>query len=153
MERSFQELTEQLRCEVDTLGYPKAALLGFSLAVCAYNLLAVLKGALAAARGAEEVERELSAHAVAQEVSQDSSGLDVAVPAAWWQRFARMTAAELAAWLKGVAGRLAWRAYRKAGRPAKKAATAPKSGAPPRKGSRRRTHVSTARLLQERQKK
>jgi hypothetical protein len=146
IERGFQELTEHLRCEADTLGYPKAALLGFSLAVCAYNLFAVQKGALAAAHGRAKVEEELSGHALAQDVSQGSSGLGIALPAAFWERFARMTGAELAGWLKAVAGRVRWERYRKC----KRGPDRP----PPekKKGSRRRTHVSTARVLNNGQK-
>jgi len=151
IEHSFQELTEQLRCEVDTLGYPKAALFGFSLAVCAYNLLAILKGALAAVHGQAKVEQELSTYAMAQEVSQDSSGLAIALPPTFWQRFAAMNAGELAGWLKALAGRLRWQGYRKARRSPRKAQTAQASETPRKKGSRRRTHVSTARLLLERQ--
>lgn len=146
IERGFQELTEHLRCEVDTLGYPRAALLGFSLAVCAYNLLAVQKGALAAAHGRAKVEDELSGHALAQDVSQDGSGLAIALPASFWERFARMTGAELAGWLKAVAGRVRWERYRKSKRGPDKPPPAKK------KGSRRRTHVSTARVLNNGQK-
>lgn len=147
IENAFQEMTEQLRCEVDTLGYPRAALFGFSLAACAYDLLAVLKGALAAARGREEVEEGLSTYALAQEISQDGSGLSVALPAGFWERFARMSPAELAGWLVGVARRVRWERYRKARRSAKKVPTA--DTPPKKKGSRRRTHVSTARALNE----
>jgi Transposase DDE domain len=152
IENAFQEMTEQLRCEVDTLGYPKAALLCFSLAVCAYNLLAILKGALAAVHGQEEVEKELSTYALAQEISQDSSGLTVALGEDYWGRFAAMTATALAGWLEGLARRVRWPAYRKAKRSATKA-RAPALGDPPKKkGGRRRTHVSTARVLHDQHK-
>jgi hypothetical protein len=46
IEGRFLERTTRRRCEVDTLGYPKAALLGFALAVCACNVLRVVSGAL-----------------------------------------------------------------------------------------------------------
>jgi len=151
LEHSFQELTEQLRCEVDTLGYPPAALFGFCLAVCAYNLLAVLKGAVAAVHGQAPVEAQLSTHALAQEITQDMPGLLIALPAAFWQRFAQMPAGELAAWLVEVAQRVPWLKYHKAKRSPKKAG--PPAAPPKKKGGRRRPHVSTARLLQERQKK
>jgi len=61
IETSFQELTDLLRCEVDTLAYPRAALFGFALALVAFNLMAVLKGALASVQGQAVVEQELSA--------------------------------------------------------------------------------------------
>lgn len=152
IEHSFQEMTEQLRCEVNTLGYPKAALFGFSRAVGAYNLLVVLQGALATAHTQQKVEEQLSTDAMAQEISQDSSGLNIALPEEYWQRFARMSTAAMAAWLKDMAQRLPWPSYQKAKRATKK--QVPKNTEDQKKkGSRRRTHVSTARLLQERQKK
>ena len=46
IEEAFQTLTEVLRCEVETLGYPKAALFAFATAVLAYNTYAVVKAAL-----------------------------------------------------------------------------------------------------------
>ena len=152
IERSFQELTDNLRCEVDTLGYPQAALLGFCLAVCAYNLLVVLKGTLAAVHGQAEVEQKLSSYELAEEIRQDGPGLDKALPASFWGgRFGRLSSAELAAWLLEVARQLPWRRYHKARRSPPPAGQKPQ--APKKKGGRRRPHVSTARLLQERQKK
>jgi hypothetical protein len=50
----FQALTETLTCEVNTLGYPKAALFGFCLALLAYNAVAVLKAAVRAVHGREQ---------------------------------------------------------------------------------------------------
>ena len=38
----FQELTETLTCEIKTLGYPKAAVFAFCLALVAYNGISVL---------------------------------------------------------------------------------------------------------------
>ena len=45
IETAFQELTENLRCEISTLGHPKAALFAFALAVTAYNILVVTRTA------------------------------------------------------------------------------------------------------------
>jgi hypothetical protein len=145
IETSFQELTDQLRCEVNTLAYPQAALLGFALAVVAYNLLAVLRGALASVHGQSKVEAELSTHAVAEEIARDSSGLRIALPAACWQRFARMSSAEMAAWLQQAARGVRWGRYRKSKRGPKKPVQV--------KRTRRGAHRSTARLLQNRQKR
>jgi hypothetical protein len=147
IEHSFQELTEYLRCEVNTLGYPKAALFGFCLAVCAYNVLAVLKGALAAVYGQAKVEAELSSGTMAQEISQDTSGLLIALPTTFWKRFARMSSVELAAWLKQTAARVSWQSHQKSKRSPRKKNQPPP---PKRKGGRRRSHVSTARMLDNR---
>ena len=145
LETSFQELTVLLRCEVNTLAYPRAALFGFALAVTAYNVLAMLQAALAAVAGPDTVEGELSAEAVAEEVSSTKRGMEIALPAEAWERFARMSAAELAAWLQAVAGRVDWSRYRKSKRGPKKRV--------PVKRTRRGAHYATARLLAERTKR
>ncbi|MDY3555212.1 transposase [Gemmata sp. JC717] len=51
VEGAFHELAVARRCEVNTLGYPKAAVFGFAVAVAAYNVLAVLKAAMRTAHG------------------------------------------------------------------------------------------------------
>ena len=48
LETAFQKLTEVLRCEVETLGYPKAALFAFSVALTSYNVVATVEAALRA---------------------------------------------------------------------------------------------------------
>lgn len=48
LETAFQELTVDLACEVSTLGYPKAALFAFAVAVSCYNAFNVTKAALRA---------------------------------------------------------------------------------------------------------
>ncbi|MDY3561858.1 hypothetical protein R5W23_003286 [Gemmata sp. JC673] len=55
IEGAFHELTVARRCEVNTLGYPKAALFGFAVAVVGYNVLAALKAAMRAVHGADVV--------------------------------------------------------------------------------------------------
>ena len=48
LETAFQELTVDLACEVSTLGYLKAALFAFAVAVSCYNAFSVTKAALRA---------------------------------------------------------------------------------------------------------
>ena len=60
IETMFQQLTETLTCEVNALGYPKAALFGFCLALMAYNAVAVMKAALRAVDGQEKVHQAIS---------------------------------------------------------------------------------------------
>ena len=57
IERAFQELAEHLNAEINTLGYPPAALFAFCLALVAYNLLAVVKAALRCIHGVEKIEK------------------------------------------------------------------------------------------------
>lgn len=144
IESAFQELTEGLRCEVDTLGYPRAALLGFALAVVAYNLLVVNRAALASGLG-EEVggEAAISSYHLATEVAAVDPGLAIAVPESAWRPLLEMTAAEFAGWLHGVARVLDWRPYRKNPRGPKKPVAITRT--------RRGAHRSTARELSKSQ--
>lgn len=142
IEGAFHELTMALRCEVDTLGYPKAALFAFAVAVAAYDVLAVLKAALRAEHGEEKVEKEVSGYYVALEWSLVYPGMMIALPAEQWEVFGPMPVVQLAAYLR------AWAAAVDLGKVRK---------APPRKPTKRETprikdrspHLSTARLLEE----
>jgi hypothetical protein len=144
IESAFQELTESLRCEIDTLGYPKAALFGFALAVVAYNLLVTTRAALASGLG-EEVGgvESLSSYHMAVQVAAVDEGMSIAVPPSAWQRFVAMSAAEFAAWLDAVAQEIDWRRYRKRPRGPKKPVVV--------KRTSRGAHRSTARELDKSQ--
>ena len=140
IETAFQELTEGLRCEINTLGYPRAALFGFALAVAAYNVLVFVRQALACGADGPAID-EVSSYHLGNEVAGVSEGLAIAVPAEAWQRFAALSAADFAAWARGVAGGIDWRAYRKSPRGPKKPVAV--------KRTRRGAHRSTARVLKE----
>jgi hypothetical protein len=139
IETAFQELTESLRCEIHTLGYPKAALFGFALAVTAYNLLVLVRQALTIGPRGPAAD-SLSSYHLANEVAAVSEGLAIAVPAEAWQRFARMSACAFAAWLRGVVRGIDGRKYRKSPRGPKKPA--------PVQRTQRGAHRSTARVLE-----
>jgi hypothetical protein len=140
IEGVFHELTMTWNCELNTLGYPRAALFGFSVAVVAYDLLAVLKAALGAVHGREKVEQEVSGYYIAQEWSGVYAGMLVALPPPEWKRFATVSSGEMAVYLREWAGRVNLKKLRKS---------------PPRKPTQqksprindRKVHVSTARLL------
>ena len=51
----FQQLEAHLHSEVNTLGYPAAALFAFCVALVAYNVLAVVKGALRGLHGEQTI--------------------------------------------------------------------------------------------------
>jgi Transposase DDE domain len=140
IETAFQELTESLCCEINTLGYPKAALFGFALALTAYNLLVFLRQALAAGPAGPAAE-EISSYHLANEVAAVSEGLAIAIPAESWQRFAAMSAGAFAEWIRGVVGGINWQRYRKSRRGPKKPVAV--------KRTRRGAHRSTARVLED----
>lgn len=144
IETAFQELTVNLRCEINTLGYPKAALFAFALAVTAYNLLIVIRAALASGQGDEKVREEVSSYYLAAEVASVTEGMVIAVSAEAWEQFARMTPKQLAGWMHWVAKGINWRRYRKSRRGPKKPTEI--------KRTRRGAHRSTARLLQKHKK-
>lgn len=141
IETAFQELTESLRCEVNTLGYPKAALFAFALAVTAYNVLVLVRQALDSEWSRKQQKIELSSYHLATEVATVSDGLAIAVAAETWERFAAMSATRFAQWLLSVAKGVDRRRYRKNPRGPKKPTQI--------KRTSRGAHRSTARELQK----
>jgi hypothetical protein len=142
IEGAFHELTVALNCELNTLGYPKAALFGFCVAVVAYNVLAVVKAAMRVVHGEEKVQKEVSGYYMALEWAAVYSGMMIALPAEQWKVFAQMSARELASYLHQWAGKINMEKIKKA---------------PPRKPTKEKSkpikdaspHLSTARLLEE----
>ncbi len=80
VETLFQEMTENLTCEVKTLGYPRAAIFAFCLAVMAWNGMSVIHAALRSVHGEEMVEENLSGYYLALEISQVYHGMMIAIP-------------------------------------------------------------------------
>jgi IS4 transposase len=144
IEGAFQHLTEDLQCEINTLGYPKSALFGFCVALLAYNAVAVVKGAVRAVWGADFVDEELSMYYLTLEVAQVSTGMMIAIGSQPWHVFRTMTTDEFVATLVELAGRMDTRKYTKHKRGPKKKPSTKISG-------KRNHHLSTARLLAQRQ--
>jgi DDE family transposase len=140
IETAFHHLTVDLACEVDTLGYPKAALFGFCVALLAYNVVALVKGVLRAAHGAEYVKEQLSMYYLTLEVAQVATGMEIAVEAEAWEVFRHMSTAEFTTILVTIAQRLDTKKYTKHPR-------GPKKSPPHKLSGKRQTHVSTARIL------
>lgn len=135
----FHELTMVLRCEVDTLGYPKAALFLFSVALLLENTLAMLTGSLRAVHGDEAVA-ELSGDALAYELQTTYEGMMVAIPPEHWRPFATMSLSEFVKHLKSLARHVDVIRYRKHRR-------GPKKPAPARGQYHNGGHTSTAKIL------
>src|SRR5512147_1337407 len=107
VENVFPTLTEALRCEIDTLAYPKAALFGFCTALVAYNVLAVIRAALRSEHGRVEVEAKTSNYHMVQEVATTYSGMMIAIPPGEWEVFQGLTVVEMAEFLQAAA-ELVW---------------------------------------------
>ena len=143
LETAFQHLEAYFHSEINTLGYPKAALFGFCLALVAYNMLAVVMAALRSVHGAETIDQELSLYYVANDIAQTYHGMMIAIPEDEWRVFSRMRPAAMVATLKELAQKVCLKAYRKSPR-------GPKKPRPKHKGTTKASHVSTAKLLRER---
>jgi IS4 transposase len=142
LENVFQTLTEALRCEIDTLAYPKAALFGFCTALVAYNAVAAVRGALRAAHGAEQVEGKVSNYHVVGEVARTYEGMMIALPPQEWAIFRTVSVVEFAEFLQAAA-ELAWLAkYPLSHR-------GPKKPRPEQASGKGNPHVATARLLDQ----
>ncbi|MBM4091083.1 MAG: transposase [Planctomycetes bacterium] len=140
IETMFQELTETLTCEIKTLGYPKAAIFAFCLALVAYNGISVIKAALRSVHGTDTVEEQVSGFYLSLEISQTYTGMMIAIPAKHWTVFRDMTVAQLAKVLKDLARRVDLSKYQKHPR-------GPKLPRPERVRTGRSNHVSTARII------
>jgi hypothetical protein len=139
IEGHYQALTDLLHCEVPTLGYPRAALFAFSMSAVAGNALAVLRGNLRVAHGAE-VAAEVSDFALVDEVAEVYPGMMVAVPPARWPIVAGRGAAEVAGLLNELAEHVpVHRMFR--------CRRGPKKPRPRRSSGKRIHHVSNKKLL------
>jgi len=140
IETAFQQLTDDLRCEIDTLGYPKAALLGFCVACVAFNAVSVVKAAAHVALGKTYMEEELSMYYLTLEVAEMTPGMMVAIREDKWKVFRTMSNKAFVATLVDLAKRLDPRKYSKHKR-------GPKRPQPKKIKGNRDHHVSTARIL------
>ena len=140
IETAFQHLTVELACEVDPLGYPKAALFGFCVALVAYHVVALVKGALRAVHGAAYVEEQLSMYYLTLEVAPVATGMEIALGTEAWEIFRQMSTTEFATTLVAIAQRLDTKKYTNHKR-------GPKKPPPNKLSGKHQTHVSTARIL------
>jgi IS4 transposase len=144
IEGLFQRLESCLKSEVRTLGYPCAALLAFSTAVLAYNVLAAIQAAVEAAHDLPAAGIELSSYFVAGDVKAYYAGMLVAVEPATWATFESQSPAQLSSTLRHIAAYVDPRTLRKHPRKPKPKV---KKGYAPRASVQR--HVATARVLVE----
>jgi hypothetical protein len=143
IETAFFEITTTLTCEVNTLGYPKAALFAFCLALLAYNAVSVIKAALRSEHGEEKINREVSAYYLALEIQQTYDGMMVAIPAEHWLIFRKLPVTKFAKLLRSIAAEVKLSKYKKHPR-------GPKKKPPPKTPYQNGSHVATAKILAQR---
>ena len=143
VEALFGRLTTVLKCEVNTLGYPPAALFGFCVALASSNVYAGVKGALRSAHG-EAVAEGVSDYHLALEVSSVCRGLTIAVPGETWLEIGGWSVERMSQWLLSLAKRTKLSRYPKTKRGPKKPRTR-------RTRFADKTHIATSRLLNDEQ--
>lgn len=121
IEGAFNEVTMTLDCEIETLGYPKAALFAFSLAAMVYNAVSVLKASLRVVHGEEVVQERLSTYYMTLELSGTYQGMMIAIPEPHWGIFRTLSTTEFVTLLLELAHRIDPKRYPKSKRGPKKA--------------------------------
>ncbi len=145
IETAFQELKQYFHSEINTLGYPRAAIFAFATALVAYNVVALVKGTLRACHGAERIENELSVYYVAAELEYSYDGMMTAIREEPWHVFADMTHRKFAGVLLFLAEKVDLEKFLKSHR-------GPKKPMPERIFDPKIPHVSTARILAARKR-
>lgn len=145
IETAFQTLTQALRCEINTLGYPKAALFAFCVALACYNVQQSIRAALRSQWGGEKIDGGLSDYYVAYDIDSITGGMMVLLPDDHWKHFGVMPIKEFADFLKQAAANVNLAHYKKSTRGPKKPKTA--------RTKTNQPHVSTKRLLDARKQK
>lgn len=140
IESMFQTITDTFHCELNTLGYPRAALFVFCVALVAFNILATVRAVLKQVHGAAVIEEQLSDYYVVEDIQATWRGLEIAILAQDWQVFRAMDRVAFAQCLRQWAERVNLQRFRKSKRGQKKPTT--KKPFDPK-----HPHVATARLL------
>jgi Transposase DDE domain len=90
VETLFQVATQIFHCEIKTLGYPRAAIFSFCMALVAYNLFSCLKGVLLSVHGREKIEGKLSYYYLSDDLEGTYRGMMIALPPENWEDFGEM---------------------------------------------------------------
>lgn len=140
IETAFQKLEKYLNSEINTLGYPQAALFGFCIALVAFNIYAVVMAAIHASYPDKNIHDEISDYYVAEKIASTYEGMNLILEPEDWRVFITASISEIGEIILYLARNIDLKRFKKNKRGPKKA-TIPKikfKGKP---------HVSTARLL------
>lgn len=141
IENAFNELERTLRSEIDTLAYPPAALLAFSISLTLYNIISIVQQAIEREHGDAGSREKISTYYFVSELKGTYQGMMLLLePKHWTSRFGSLTAEEMTEALRAFAKHVQLRRYKKHPR-------GPKKKGPRKQGGATNHHVSTAKLL------
>lgn len=103
IEGMFQRLESVLHSEIRSLGHPRAALLGFAVAVLAYNVLSVLKRSVEHAHRDSAPQLDVSTYYLALHIQSSFEGMLIALPALIWEKWSEADPAMIAQRLLALA--------------------------------------------------
>lgn len=86
IEGMFGRLEAVLNSEIKTLGHPRAALLGFALAILAHNVLALLKRFIEHAHRESHAQLDVSTYHLAVDITADYGSMLRILPPEHWPR-------------------------------------------------------------------
>ena len=138
----FQRLEAALHSEIRSLGHPRAALLGFAVAVLAHNVLALLQRCIERTHQATDPALQVSAYHLALQIRSGYEGMLIALPAEQWSSYDKAEPAAVAAHLTRLARNVVPRQVVASPRGPKLAAKKDYGDA-----AVARAHVATARVL------
>ena len=143
IETAFEELEATLNGEINTLGYPKAALFAFCVALVSYNVLSTVKAALRSVHGAKVVGGGVGL-LPGRRGRDDAPGDDDRDPGGRMGGVPRPDPGGVGRGPAGVGRAVRLSEYRKQPR-------GPKKPKPKRRIVGQQNHVSTAKLLKARE--
>ena len=143
-ETGYYYLTTTMTCELKSVSQPKAALFLFCMAMMAFNIRQVVFAALYAEHDEESVNA-VSHHSISVEIHRYTDGMLVVLDDQFWHSIVGDTSTHLAKRLRDISRQIDLKPYRKTIRGPKKKVVKP----PP---THRKTHVSTAKILRQRDK-
>lgn len=143
IESMFQKIESVLASEIKTLGYPRAALFSFCIALMGFNILSMLQAAVEKRHRIEpHSPEELSLYYVANEIKGIHRGMMLVLPAEYWTPLRNLPLLDFCQLLLRVAAHANPLTLRKTRRGPKRHVK--KKPVPPSVAG---AHVSTARLL------
>ncbi|MEG4234748.1 hypothetical protein QUA40_21990 [Microcoleus sp. Pol11C3] len=120
IETMFQVIEKNFAGEIPSLGYPQAALFCFSLALVAYNILAVIGRTLGSVHGVGKIETSLSEFYLVAEIQGTYQGMMIAIDPVYWRSFGLLSLPQFALLLADLARRVNLKSFLKQSRSPKK---------------------------------